>query len=90
MSLNIKNERTHALVRRLADLTGQSQTAAVEDAVVRRLADVEASTAAAAVDQQWADVAGFLVEFRAGLTADERARMLGADDELYDERGLPR
>ena len=33
MSLNIKNERTHALVRELATLSGMSQTEAVEDAV---------------------------------------------------------
>ena len=33
MSLNIKNERTHALVRELAERTGQSQTSAVEEAV---------------------------------------------------------
>jgi len=39
MSLNIKNERTHALVRELATLTGMSQTEAVEDAVGRRLAE---------------------------------------------------
>ena len=41
MSLNIKNEETHRLVRRLAELTGQSQTSAVEEAVRRRLAELE-------------------------------------------------
>jgi antitoxin VapB len=40
MSLNIKNERTHELVRELAELTGMSQTSAVEDAVRRRLAEL--------------------------------------------------
>ena len=41
VSLNIKNEETHRLVRRLAELTGQSQTSAVEDAVRRRLEQLE-------------------------------------------------
>ncbi|QIM16259.1 type II toxin-antitoxin system VapB family antitoxin [Leucobacter insecticola] len=41
MSLNIKNEVTHAKVRRLATLTGMSQTAAVDDAVERRLREIE-------------------------------------------------
>jgi antitoxin VapB len=30
MSLNIKNERVHALARQAAELTGRSQTSAVE------------------------------------------------------------
>lgn len=41
MGLNIKNEETHRLVRRLAELTGQTQTSAVEDAVRRRLEELE-------------------------------------------------
>jgi antitoxin VapB len=41
VSLNIKNEETHQLVRRLAELTGQTQTSAVEDAVRRRLEELE-------------------------------------------------
>ncbi|HEU0207316.1 MAG TPA: type II toxin-antitoxin system VapB family antitoxin [Pseudolysinimonas sp.] len=43
MSLNIKNERTHALVRKLATLSGMSQTDAVTDAVERRLAELRAA-----------------------------------------------
>jgi hypothetical protein len=46
MSLNIKNERTHALVRELATLTGMSQTDAVTDAVERRLAELTRETEA--------------------------------------------
>ena len=40
MSLNIKNEETHRLIRTLAELTGQTQTSAVEDAVRRRLQEL--------------------------------------------------
>ncbi len=42
MSLNIKNEATHALVRELAALRGVSQTDAVDEAVRARLAELNA------------------------------------------------
>lgn len=45
MSLNIKNERVHALVRRASQLTGLSQTAVVEQAVERFVRDVDESDA---------------------------------------------
>jgi antitoxin VapB len=37
MSLNIKNEQTHALARELAEITGESITGAVTVAVRERL-----------------------------------------------------
>ena len=87
MSLNIKNEETHRLVRRLAELTGQSQTSAVEDAVRRRLAELEFE------GSREARAAGI-------ARVVERARLIAATDpdwvatdwdkELYDESGLPR
>lgn len=42
MSLNIKDEETHRLVRELARLTGESQTAAVTIAVQERLDRLQA------------------------------------------------
>lgn len=87
MSLNIKNETTHELVRQLAALTGQSQTSAVEDAVRRRLAEVE---------QQRSDTE---LERRRRIRAViRRAQQIPATgrttveimDELYDETGMPR
>ncbi|WP_370618075.1 type II toxin-antitoxin system VapB family antitoxin [Mumia sp. Pv 4-285] len=88
MSLNIKNERTHALVRRLAELSGTSQTAAVDDAVRRRLAELESSVPARrSVDAMRVD--RLLVEFRRDLTDDDREAMRRADETLYDEQGLP-
>ncbi|QNA91593.1 MULTISPECIES: type II toxin-antitoxin system VapB family antitoxin [unclassified Microbacterium] len=87
MSLNIKNETTHELVRRLAALTGQSQTGAVEDAVRRRLAELEQSREEeierkrAAID---AVVARARLIPRTGRTTEEIM------DELYDEAGMPR
>lgn len=47
MSLNIKSQRTVALVRELAARTGTNQTAAVEDAVARRLSELDREDRAA-------------------------------------------
>lgn len=87
MSLNIKNETTHALVRQLAALTGQSQTSAVEDAVRRRIAEVEQSR----TDEEQERRRRIRAVIRraqqlpnTGRTTDEIM------DELYDETGLPR
>ncbi|MFS0895175.1 type II toxin-antitoxin system VapB family antitoxin [Microbacterium sp. 179-I 3D3 NHS] len=87
MSLNIKNETTHELVRRLAALTGQSQTGAVEDAVRRRLAELEESREAE-VARKRAAIDAIVARFRSlppiGPTYDEIM------EEMYDENGLPR
>jgi antitoxin VapB len=85
MSLNIKNEATHARVRRLAELTGLSQTAAVDDAVQRRLAELEGEAAHRAARM---DV--IVHKIQVELTPDERDALRGADEELYDRAGLPR
>lgn len=90
MSLNIKNERTHALVRELARRTGQSQTSAVEEAVAARLAALGVD-AKDPVRERRLDAAHAVVDaFRADLTGEDVARIRSADQELYDEQGLPR
>jgi len=87
MSLNIKNEKVHDLVRRLAELTGQSQTSAVEDAVRRRLDEVSGARQAeiarkrAAIDRA---VRSFQEDLPPHPTYEEIM------DEMYDEKGLPR
>ncbi|GEK87918.1 antitoxin [Microbacterium aerolatum] len=87
MSLNIKNERVHEMVRRLAELTGQSQTSAVEDAVRRRLEEMEQAEEAA--EQRRHD------EFDAALKRLQSHVPVGPTyeeimDDMYDESGLPR
>jgi antitoxin VapB len=88
MSLNIKNERTHALVRELAELTGQSQTSAVEDAVRRRLDELHLDAQSQRDERlrRLRDLSrrGGEIARRRGL--DSRAAL----DDLYDENGLPR
>ena len=84
MSLNIKNEHTHSLVRRLAELTGQTQTSAVEDAVRRRLDELE-------WDQQrhTRTEAALRIARRSAAAADPTLSN-DPNDFLYDEAGLPR
>lgn len=86
MSLNIKNERTHALVRELATRSGMSQTEAVEDAVRRRLDQLSAASD---------DGRDSRVERVLALAADISSRLKPDSFEdvnnwLYDENGLPR
>lgn len=86
MGLNIKNERTHDLVRQLAERSGLSQTAAVEDAVARRLAELSHPPR---VDISHG-IADLLVEIRSDLSQEDRQALGAGTDELYDADGLPR
>lgn len=87
MSLNIKNETTHELVRRLAALTGQSQTSAVEDAVRRRLAELEEGREAE-IERRRAAIAAVIA--RARLVPRTGRNTEDIMDELYDDTGMPR
>ena len=86
MSLNIKNEETHRLVRRLAELTGQSQTSAVEDAVRRRLAELdrEDGSPKPGSSDSWRSRARRRPRMDPELSNDPH------DDFLYDDMGLPK
>lgn len=103
MSLNIKNERTHALVRELAELTGMSQTSAVEDAVRRRLDELRASVSPGGrrlppskfppeeVERRIAAMKRIAQEFVAETTPEQREAMRNHGDWLYDDEwGLPK
>ncbi|MGA8047616.1 MAG: type II toxin-antitoxin system VapB family antitoxin [Dermatophilaceae bacterium] len=89
MSLNIKNERVHALARQAAQLTGRSQTGAVELALEELLRshglDPDDGRARAKVDHARRIVAEY--------TADHaRANPVILEvDSLYDAAtGMPR
>ncbi len=85
MSLNIKNAETYRLIRQLAELTGESMTGAVTEAVRERL---ERLTAA----EQKAGMA----ERLHAIATDMRSRLpddffdIEHGDLLYDEDGLPK
>ena len=83
MSLNIKNEETHRLVRRLAELTGQSQTSAIEDAVRRRLEQLEWDGGR----QARQDATRRIV--RRTAAALDHGISNDPNDFLYDDLGLP-
>jgi antitoxin VapB len=85
MSLNIKNAETYRLIRELADLTGESMTGAVTEAVRERLERLSKTK----------DRAGMAERLHA-IAADMRARLpddffdIEHGDLLYDEDGLPK
>ena len=84
MGLNIKNEETSRLVAELAALTGESKTAAIQQAVRERLERLQQGSPVGLTEQLLAlgkDCAGRLKEpFR---SSDHGSL-------LYDELGLPK
>jgi antitoxin VapB len=81
--LNIKNEETHRLVRRLAELTGQSQTSAVEDAVRRRLEELERAESRSARREAMMRIA------RESAALIDQELSNDPNEVLYDEVGMP-
>ncbi|MQA84351.1 MAG: antitoxin [Streptosporangiales bacterium] len=84
MSLNIKNEETHSLVRELARLTGESQNVAVATAVRERLERLRAVGRRGLADR--------LLDIGSDTAPRLKEPFRSAEhgDLLYDERGLPR
>jgi antitoxin VapB len=82
MALNIKDPETDHLVRRLASLTGESLTEAVQVAVRDRLEREERRRGRASIEQLLA----IARRYAARPVKDDRT-----PDEIlgYDERGLP-
>lgn len=83
MSLNIKNEKTHRLVRELARATGESMTAAVDKAVRERLERVRGKSAEGMAEK--------LMKIGEECAARLKGPLkLMEIEDLYDERGLPK
>lgn len=82
--MNIKNPRVHALAREAARLTGQSQTAVVEEALERLLAQLakDDESHEHALDQ-------LMAEIEAEVTDDDRAAVTRFMQEMHDDAGLP-
>ena len=84
MGLNIKSEEAHRLAQQLAELTGESMTGAVTEAVRERLERLRAKRNEGLADRLLKigkECASHLKEpFRSGEHGDL----------LYDEKGLPR
>ncbi len=87
MGLNIKNPRTVALVRELAERTGQTQTSAIERAVAESLERLNKGAPTAAQERRTARIHAVLAEIDASLTDLDRESLRAAQDDLYDEYG---
>jgi antitoxin VapB len=83
MAVNIKSEEAHRLIRELAAVTGESQTAAVTEAVRERLDRLRRADTGTLADRLLAIGA----DCAARLTEPYRSTDHG--DLLYDERGMP-
>jgi antitoxin VapB len=85
MSLNIKNEKTHRLIKQLARLTGENMTVAVETAVQERLERVRKK------DDKEGRVQRILqIARECAPLWKEPYKSMDHGDLLYDEKGLPK
>ena len=80
MSMNIKNEEAHSLAQQLAELTGESLTTAVTEAVRERLNRVRRKGMAERIMK--------IAKESAALLKGEP--LPDIDEFLYDEKGLPK
>jgi antitoxin VapB len=84
MSLNIKNEETHRLVKELSEKTGESMTTAVTIAVRERLDRVRAEQGTGLAERLLA------IGEHCARYVDEPFKSTDIDELLYDEWGLPK
>lgn len=84
VSMNIKSEEAHRLARELAQLTGESLTAAVRESVRERRDRLLAEQAGSLADR--------LLEIGSSTAPrlSPEARRADHGELLYDEAGLPR
>jgi antitoxin VapB len=81
MSLNIKNEEAHSLAQQLAELTGESMTTAVTEAVRERLDRVKRKGMAERIMK---------IARECAPRWKEPYKSIDYGDLLYDEKGLPK
>ena len=84
MAMNIKNDEAQKLAHELSELTGESLTSAVREAVRERLERLQSAQGASLADR--------LLRIGKECAAHLKEPFRSADhgDILYDERGLPR
>ena len=84
MGLNIKNDETYRLVEELAQLTGDTMTAAVTEAVRERLKRLRHEQDGRLADRL------LMIGKDCAARLREPFRSANHGDLLYDERGMPR
>ena len=84
MGMNIKNDEAQRLAHELSELTGESLTASVTQALRERLERVQSAQGAGLADR--------LLRIGKDCAAHLKEPFRSADhgDILYDDRGLPR
>ena len=89
MSLNIKNERVHALAREAARVTGKTQTSVIEEALVKLLAEYGTDPVEADRQRRMDAMRRVALEYSA-LPEREGGDVIRSEEDLYDpETGLP-
>jgi antitoxin VapB len=84
VDLNIKNDEAHRLARELADLTGESMTAAVTEALRERLERTRRERSQDLVERLLA------IGNECAAHLKEPWRSIDHGELLYDEHGLPK
>jgi antitoxin VapB len=84
MGLNIKSDETYRLVKELAEITGESLTSAVTEAVRERLERVRRARSGGLADRL------LVIGRDCAKHLKEPFRSVDHGDLLYDERGLPK
>lgn len=85
MALNIKNPRVSQLATELARLTGESITDAVGHAIEARLAELKPQASRQGIAERLMEIGR-----QCAREAPEDWLRRDFDDELYDDRGLPK
>jgi antitoxin VapB len=80
MALNIKDPSVHEAVKRIAEITGESQAQAVAIAVNERLARLQQDDLAARL---------LAIGHKTASRMSAETKSLDHSELLYDERGLP-
>lgn len=89
MALSIKNQQTHDLIRKLAEITGESMTTAVTLAVRERLERLAPNGRTAEETRaRYEAIMAIGREFAAEWPAEWTREAM--DEWMYDENGLPR
>ncbi len=84
MAMNIKNEETHQLAKKLAALTGQNITAAITEAIRDRLFSIQNSQKDKLSDRLLVIGKSCAAHLKKDLKHVEHG------DLLYDDKGLPK
>ena len=92
MGLNIKNPEVEADIRRLAELTGENLTSAVQSAVREKLVRLEqGGSRRETLEEHLAALRPLQEAFKAQqLHPNDQRSARELIDELYDEHGLPK